>query len=140
MTTAESLATAPRRYWKYALWTTVGITLVILLLTNALHLPVEVSQIVIGAVFALISALAMTATVRHAVALGGTRSMKAFFVYAVARLLAAIVFIAGYMIVTGARGRALLPFVIVLCIYYLALDVLDAVFMVRVLKALENEP
>ena len=138
MTTAESLATAPRRYWKYALWTTVGITLAVLLLDNVLFLPVEVSHIITAVVFSLVSALAMKVAIRQAVDSEGRKAMKAFFAYAVARLLVAVALIAGYMAVTGVRGRALLPFVIVLSVYYLVLDVLDAVSMTRVLKALES--
>ena len=43
------------------------------------------------------------------------------------------------MAYTGVRGRGLLVFALLFSVYFILLDVLDAVFMLKVFKTLQQE-
>ena len=64
--------------------------------------------------------------------------MGQFLIYGVVRLLVALALIVVYMLVSGLRGRLLLPFVGLLSLYFIVIDVLDAAFLVKLQKELEK--
>ena len=133
------LDVASRQYWKHALWLTAGITLIALLAANVMYAPVNITHIVVAVLFSLLSGCAMAMVIKR-VATQRKPCMGSFLTYAVLRIFVACAIIAAYMMVTGLRGRELLPFVILLAVYFILLDVLDAWYMVRVQKELGREP
>lgn len=133
------LDVASRLYWKHALWLTAGITLVALLAANVMNTPVDITHIAVAVLFSLLSGCAMAMVIKRVTTLRKP-CLGTFLIYAIMRILVACAIIAAYMMVTGQRGRELLPFVVVLAVYFILLDALDAWYMVRVQKALEREP
>ena len=136
---AGFLDVASRQYWKHALWLTAGITLIALLAANVMYAPVDISSVMVAVLFSLLSGGAMEMVIKH-VAKQRKPCLGTFLTYATLRIVVALALIAGYMMVTGLRGRQLLPFVILLSVYFILLDALDAWYMVRVQKVLESEP
>ena len=132
------LDVASRLYWKHALWLTAGITLVALLASNVMYTPVDITHIAVAVLFSLLSGCAMAMVIKRVTTLRKP-CLGTFLIYAIMRIFVACAIIAAYMMVTGQRGRELLPFVIVLAVYFILLDALDAWYMVRVQKALERE-
>lgn len=133
------LDVAARQYWKHALWLTAGISLIALLAVNVMYAPVYITHILVAVLFSLLSGCAMAMVIKRVATLRKP-CMGAFLAYALLRLFAACAIIAVYMMVTGLRGKELLPFVILLAVYFILLDALDAWYMVRVQKELEREP
>lgn len=133
------LDVASRLYWKHALWLTAGITLIALLAANVMYTPVDITHIVVAVLFSLLSGCAMAMVIKRVTTLRKP-CLGTFLIYAILRIFVACAIIAAYMMVTGQRGRELLPFVIVLAVYFILLDALDAWYMVKVQKALEREP
>lgn len=132
------LTVASRRYWKHMLWLTTGLTLIALLAANVLYWQVSIWHLAVSVAFSLISGFAMMGVLRR-VASRREPCLGCFLTYATLRIVAAIAILAAYMILTGARGRQLLPFALVLSVYFILLDALDAWYMVRVQKALESK-
>jgi predicted ferric reductase len=131
---------APWTYWQYSLWLIAGLTLVALLLSNTLYWPVKAVELVVTVVFSLLSSAAMALTMRKMLDTGRRSILGAFSAYAALRFLAAIAVIVGYMLITGARRQQLLPFVILFSVFFVILDALDAVYMVKVQRVLERKP
>ena len=131
------LLVAAKRYWKYALWLTAGLSLLALLALNVVFLPIRVEHILVAVAFSLLSSACMAMLVRRAV---NARKVPLgeFLVYATLRLLVVIAIIVAYMMMTGERGMRLLPFVGVMSAYFIVLDVLDATFLVKLQKELES--
>lgn len=131
------LLVAAKRYWKYALWLTAGLSLLALLALNVVFLPIRVDHILVAVAFSLLSSACMAMLVQRAV---NARKVPLgeFLVYATLRLLVVIAIIVAYMMMTGERGMRLLPFVGVMSAFFIVLDVLDAAFLVKLQKELES--
>ena len=137
MTEGVFLNGAARRYWKYALWLTAGVTLLALLTINVASFSIRVEHFVVAVAYSLLSSAWMSALVGKATK-ERKMPMGQFLFYGVVRLLVALALIVVYMLVTGLRGRLLLPFVGLLSLYFIVIDVLDAAFLVKLQKELEK--
>ena len=133
------LRDAPGQYWQRALWLITGLTLVALLLLNTFYWPIKVEELALAVAFSLLSSGVMTLILRKVRSSGPSKMPGSFMAYAFVRLLAAIAVIVGYMLITGLRKTQLLPFVIVFSVYFIVIDVLDAVYLLKVQKALRSQ-
>ena len=130
MTEGVFLNGAARRYWKFALWLTAGVTLLALLTINVASFSIRVEHFVVAVAYSLLSSAWMSALVGKATK-ERKMPMGQFMIYGLVRLLVALALIVVYMLVTGLRGRLLLPFVGLLSLYFIVIDVLDAAFLVK---------
>jgi hypothetical protein len=112
-----------------------GITLMTLFAMQTWLLQVKAEHIAIGVLFSMLFSIWFTLLLKKVEGNGGNNAMRAFLVYATARLLSAVAIIAAYMALTGQRGRQMMPFILLFATYFILLDVLDAVYMVKVTKA-----
>ena len=135
----DFLARAPHRYWTYSLWLIAGLTLVALIAYNVFFVQLNVTHVFIVVLFALLSSVALSLTLKHVLASEQPRLMRAFFIFSNIRLLAAIFLIVGYALLSQQRGKELLPFVITLSVYFILQDVLDTLFVVRLRNKVEQE-
>ena len=124
-----------KAYWKRAIWLMAGITLLTLFAMQIWFLQVKVEHIAITVAFSMLFSIWFTLLLKKKEGDGSSNSMREFLLYATARLLAAVAIIASYMALTGLRGRQMLPFVLLFATYFILLDALDAVYMVKVTKA-----
>ena len=127
--------TCHKAYWKMAIWLMAGITLLTLFAMQVWLIEVKVEHIFIGVVFSLLFSIWFTLLLKKVEGNGGNNAMRAFLVYATVRLLSAVAIIAAYMAITGLRGRQMIPFILLFAVYFILLDALDAVYMVKVMKA-----
>ena len=127
--------TCHKAYWKRAIWLMAGITLMTLFAMQTWLLQVKAEHIAIGVLFSMLFSIWFTLLLKKVEGNGGNNAMSAFLVYATARLLSAVAIIAAYMALTGQRGRQMMPFILLFATYFILLDVLDAVYMVKVTKA-----
>ncbi|MBO4849733.1 MAG: hypothetical protein J5529_02390 [Prevotella sp.] len=127
-----------KAYWKSALWLTAGITLLALLAINTYFLNAKVEHLVAGVAFSLLSAACFTGLLKKVTG-ENAMTLTPFLVYATARLLTAVAVIGAYMVFTGLRGRALLPFVLVFSTYFILLDALDAWFMMKAVRDINQQ-
>lgn len=128
-----------KAYWKKAIWLMAGITLLTLFAIQIWHLQVQVEHIAIAVAFSLVFCIWYTLLLKKLEGNGGNNAMRAFMLYVTIRLLAAIAIIGAYMVLTGLRGRQMMPFILLFAIYFLILDALDAIYMVKVTKSLTQE-
>lgn len=129
---------AHKSYWKYALWIIAGISLLALFAINTFLPEVKVEHIVVSVVFSLVFCAWFSAILRKMLMAKGNPKLP-FLVYTTMRALMAIAVVGGYMAYTGVRGRGLLVFALLFSVYFILLDVLDAVFMLKVFKTLQQE-
>ncbi len=127
--------TCHKAYWKRAIWLMAGITLMTLFAMQVWLIQVKVEHITIGVLFSLLFSIWFTLLLRKMEGNGGNNAMRVFLLYATARLFSAVAVIAAYMALTGLRGRQMIPFVLLFATYFILLDALDAVYMVKVTKA-----
>ena len=132
------LKDAPGQYWQRSLWVIAGLTLVALLLLNTFYWPVKVEELALSVAFSLLSSGAMKIVLRKVLSSGRPGMLGTFMTYASVRFLAAIAVLVGYMLITGLRKTQLLPFAIVFSVYFIVLDVLDAIYMIKVQRILEK--
>ena len=130
---------APHRYWTYSLWLIAGLTLLALVAYNVALVQIDVTQVVIAVIFALLSSVCLSLILKRVIASAPDRLMRAFFLFSNARLLAAFILIVGYAVLSQQSGKGLLPFVILLAVYFILQDVLDTLFVVRLRKNIEQE-
>ena len=116
----------------------VGFSLVALVVNNVRPMGIDVTYIITGAVFSLVSAAALSVIIRRQLHTNGASSLKAFAFYAVLRLVAAVAVIAGYMMISGKRGKEMLAFAILFFAYFILQDAIDAIYLVRVQKHLQK--
>ena len=133
------LKDAPGQYWQRSLWVIAGLTLVALLLLNTFYWPVKVEELALSVAFSLLSSGAMKIVLRKVLSSGRPGMLGTFMTYASVRFLAAIAVLVGYMLITGMRKTQLLPFAIVFSVYFIVLDVLDAIYMIKVQRFLEKQ-
>ena len=131
-------ARVAHRYWTYSLWLVAGVTLLALLAHNVVLFQLDVMHVFISVLFALLSSVALLMVLKSVLGSKSPRLMKAFFVFSNVRLLAAILLIVGYAWVSHLSGKELLPFVIVLSVYFILQDVLDTLFVVKLHKSMEQ--
>ncbi len=112
-----------------------GITLATLFAMQVWLIQVKVEHITIGVLFSLLFSIWFTLLLRKMEGNSGNNAMRVFLLYAAARLFSAVAVIAAYMALTGLRGRQMIPFVLLFATYFILLDALDAVYMVKVTKA-----
>lgn len=134
----RSLKKAPGQYWQRALWLIAGLTLVTLLLLNTFYWPVKVEELALVVAFSLLCSGVLTLILRKVLSSRRSSVLGVFMTYASVRLLAAIAVFVGYMLITGLRKTQLLPFAILFSVYFIVLDVLDAIFMIKVQRSLEK--
>jgi len=137
MTRGESRPTAASRYWKYALWLTATLTLLALMAIQMAWLPIQIGHITVAVAFSLLSSACMCLLIGKATR-QGRLPIGPLLAYALGRLLVAVALILGYMLGTHARGMQLLPFVGVLVVFFIVIDVLDAAFLVKLQKTLDK--
>ena len=128
-------ASITHRYWTYSLWLVAGVTLLALLAHNVGLFQLDVTHIFISVLFALSSSVALLLVLRSILVSKHPRLMKSFFIFSNIRLLAALLLIVGYAKFSHFGGRELLPFVIVLSVYFILQDVLDTLFVMRLRKS-----
>ena len=129
----DFLARAPHRYWTYSLWLIAGLTLVALIAYNVFFVQLNVTHVFIVVLFALLSSVVLSLTLKHVLASEQPRLMRAFFIFSNIRL------IVGYALLSQQKGKELLPFVIILSVYFILQDVLDTLFVVRLRNKVEQE-
>lgn len=131
-------ARVAHRYWTYSLWLVAGVTLLALLAHNVVLFQLDVMHVFISVLFALLSSVALLMVLKSVLGSKSPRLMKAFFIFSNVKLLAAILLIVGYAWVSHLSGKELLPFVIVLSVYFILQDVLDTLFVVKLHKSMEQ--
>ena len=128
------IASITHRYWTYSLWLVAGVSLLALLAHNVVLFQLDVTHIFISVLFALSSSVALLLVLRSVLVSKHPRLMKSFFIFSNIRLVAALLLIMGYARFSHLGGKDLLPFVIVLSVYFILQDVLDTLFVVRLRK------
>ena len=127
------------RYWTYSLWLVAGVTLLALLAHNIVLFRLDVMHVFISVLFALFSSVALLSVLKSVLSSAHPRLMKAFFIFSNIRLVAALILIVGYAWLSHHGGKELLPFVVVLSVYFILQDVLDTLFVVRLRKTIEQD-
>ncbi len=130
--------TAYKQYWKVALWVTAAITLVTLLSFNLLYLTEFVDVLVISVGFSLLFSAVFSVILRNVASGGRESSVKSFMIYAIIRLLVAVALMGAYVMFKGGTAHDMIPALVVFTAYFILLDVLDAIFMVKIQRAMEE--
>ena len=117
----------------------VGISLVVLLMSNVRPMGIDVGYIIADVAFSLISAAVLSIIIRRLLISGSTSPLKAFACYAMLRIVAAVALIAGFMMISGKRGMEILPFVVLFFVFFILQDAIDAVYLVKVQKYLQKD-
>ena len=126
-------------YWKHALWITAAVTLLMLLAENVFFVGVDVTHVTLAVAFSLLASAMMAWMIKRLVKSDSPKPAKEFLTYSTLKLAAALALIAGYMIITGQKGAKLMPFAVTLAVYYFLLDALDAVYLVKVQRMIQNQ-
>ena len=135
----DFLVRAPHKYWTFSLWLIAGITLLALVAHNVVLIQLNVTHLFIDVLFTILSSAALSVTLKHVLASAIPQLMKAFLIFSNVRLVAALVLIVGFALLSHLHGRELLPFVILFSVYFILQDVLDALFMLRLRKLIRQE-
>lgn len=116
-----------RRYWKYSLLLTVGLTFATLILIQVCGSYGLVMPLIVSSIFTLLIALLYSILWRH-IATKHPDSLTAFYTASSGmRMLLALVTMFVYYLITGRSG--MLPFVIIFMAFYIVMLVYHTIFI-----------
>lgn len=130
------------KYYKYSLWIIAGLSVLLFSFIRVCNWSMEmVDGIVVSVVFSLLSSIVYI-SVWKALAASSTKNLTKFYLGApIVRMLAAILLIISYLLITvkrptidGFSSSHLLYFIAPFTAYYFALLIFDSIFFVFIEK------
>ncbi len=134
-----SLDQITRTYKKVSLWIIAGISLIILFAAQLLSssqpvLDIVLMPLVVSVIFSLIASIAYGSS-WHAVAKSSPENLSKFYLAAsVLRMMAALLVVVIGAFVLRPDKTAILGFVSVFVVFYVALLIFDCIFFARIVK------